>query len=74
MKKVTRILSVALVAMMMLSLCVIAQADETSVYIPTKLSKLGLDISLDDFVYPELSIKITDLAKVYDIVDGKKVL
>ena len=65
MKKITRILSMALVAMMMLSLCAVAQADDTSAYIPAKLSKLGLDAILEDFEYPGLSIKITNLAKKY---------
>ena len=73
MKKIPRILSVALVAMMLSSLCAIAQADDTTAYIPAKLGKLGLDMVMDDFQYPELSIKITDLAWKYETVEGRKI-
>ncbi len=66
MKKITRILSVALVAVMLLSVSAVALAAETpSVYIPTKLGKL-CDVWLDDYVWPELEINITGVAKIKD--------
>lgn len=73
MKKITRILSAALVAVMLLSATAISfAADDTTAYIPAKLSKLGLDVDLSDIQYPELSIKITNLAKLK--INGEYVL
>ena len=66
MKKITRILSVALVAVMLLSVSAVALAADTpSVYIPTKLGKL-CDVWLDDYDWPELEINITGVAKIKD--------
>jgi len=65
MKNITKILSVALVAMMVLSLSAVALADTPSVYIPKKLAKL-LVTDIEDFQIPELKTKVTALAKMYD--------
>ena len=65
MKNITKILSVALVAMMVLSLSAVALADTPSVYIPKKLAKL-LDASLDDFQIPTLKTKVTGLQGMKD--------
>lgn len=56
MKKFTRILSVALVAMMVLSLAAIASAETPSVYIPNRLAKL-VDAYVDDYTFPTLVTK-----------------
>jgi hypothetical protein len=56
MKKITRILSVALVAMMVLSLAAVAVAETPSVYIPKRLAKL-VDAYVEDYVYPSLVTK-----------------
>ena len=56
MKKFTRILSVALVAMMMLSLAAVASAETPSVFIPNRLAKL-VDAYVDDYVWPTLVTK-----------------
>ncbi len=48
MKKITRILSVALVALMVMSLSAMALAEDTSVFIPSKLGKLGDVPTIDD--------------------------
>ncbi len=66
MKKMTRILSVALVAVMVLSLAAVASAETPSVYIPGKLAKL-VDAFVDDYEFPVLSISTTNLKQ-----DGKK--
>ena len=60
MKKMTRILSVALVAMMVMSLAAVAQAATPSVYIPGKLAKL-VDAYVDDYAFPTLDITTTAL-------------
>ncbi len=60
MKKMTRILSVALVAMMVMSLAAVAQAATPSVYIPGKLAKL-VDAYVDDYQFPTLDITTTAL-------------
>ena len=75
MKKITRILSVALVAVMLLSVSAVSfAADDTTAYIPARLAKLGLDIDIEDIQYPELSINITALDKrVVKIENGKPV-
>ena len=65
MKNITKILSVALVAMMVLSLSAVALADDTTVYIPARLSKLGVDAVVDDFVYPTLSVKMSSRVATY---------
>lgn len=65
MKKVTRILSVALVAVMVLSMSAVSLAETPSVFIPKKLSKL-VDAFLEDYTYPTLKTKTTDLAPKYD--------
>ena len=56
MKKITRILSVALVAMMVLSLAAIASAETPSVYIPNRLAKL-VDAYVEDYTFPTLVTK-----------------
>lgn len=56
MKKITRILSAALVAMMVLSLAIVASAETPSVFIPGRLAKL-VDSVVDDYVFPELVTK-----------------
>lgn len=56
MKKFTRILSVALVAMMVLSLAAVASAETPSVYIPNRLAKL-VDAYVEDYVFPTLVTK-----------------
>jgi len=56
MKKFTRILSAALVAMMVLSLVAVASAETPSVYIPNRVAKL-VDIELEDYDYPTLVTK-----------------
>lgn len=61
MKKTTKILSVALVAMMVLSLAAIAQADETTVYIPARAGRLLNGYYVEDYVFPTLSVH-TDAA------------
>jgi hypothetical protein len=66
MKNITKILSVALVAMMVLSLSAVALADDTTVYIPARLSKLGVDAVLDDFVYPTLKVKMSSTKALGD--------
>lgn len=71
MKKNTRILSAALVAMMVLSLAVVASAETPSVYIPNRLAKL-VDAVVDDYVYPELVTK-GDIVTKYDKVTGKEI-
>ena len=48
MKKITRILSVALVALMVMSLSAMALAEDTAVFIPSKLAKLGDVPTIDD--------------------------
>jgi len=58
MKNITKILSVALVAMMVLSLSAVALADETTVYIPKRLSKL-VDLDLAEYQYPSLTVKMS---------------
>ncbi len=65
MKKMTRILSAALVAMMVLSLAAIASAETPSVYIPGRLAKL-VDAAMEDYVFPELVTKGDT-----KVVDGK---
>lgn len=66
MKKLIRILSVALVAVMVLSLSAVALADTPTVYIPQKLAKLNLNVDIDDFDYPALHTKTNDeVAKLY---------
>ena len=59
MKNITKILSVALVAMMVLSLSAVALADDTTVYIPKTLSKLIGSYDLDEFEFPTLSVKMS---------------
>lgn len=71
MKKFTRILSVALVAVMVLSLSAVALAETPSVYIPKKLTKLG-DFFLEDYTFPTLSIHTTGVTGIKD-ADGNKV-
>lgn len=66
MKNITKILSVALVAMMVLSLSAVALADDTTVYIPARLSKLGVDAIIDDFVYPTLKVKMSSTKALGD--------
>ena len=61
MKNITKILSVALVAMMVLSLSAVALADDTTVYIPARLGRLISGYYLEDYVYPTLSVH-TDAA------------
>jgi hypothetical protein len=65
MKKITKILSVALVAMMVLSVSAVALADTPSVYIPKKLGKL-VDAFAEDYQFPSLWTKVTALATVTD--------
>ena len=66
MKNITKILSVALVAMMVLSLSAVALADDTTVYIPARLSKLGVAAVIDDFVYPTLKVKMSSTKALGD--------
>lgn len=66
MKKITRILSVALVAMMVLSLSAVALADDTTVYIPNRLGKLGVDYVIDDFQFPTLKVKMSSTVALGD--------
>lgn len=66
MKNTIRILSVALVAMMVLSLSAIALADDTTVYIPARLGKLGVDYVIDDFQFPTLKVKMSSKVAMGD--------
>lgn len=61
MKNITKILSVALVAMMVLSLSAVALAEDTTVYIPARLGRLVSGYYLEDYAYPTLSVH-TDAA------------
>jgi hypothetical protein len=65
MKKITKILSVALVAMMVLSLSAVALADTPSVYIPKRLAKL-VEADLGDYRYPTLKVKMSSKVALGD--------
>lgn len=72
MKKITKILSVALVAMMVLSLSAAALAETPSVYIPQRLAKLAGNIWLEDYLVPTFAVKVSDLAVMKD-KNGNKI-
>ena len=80
MKKITRILSVALVAVMVLSMSAVSLADTASVYIPQKLAKLVGDVWLEDYIFPTYTVTVSDLdtvknkksEKLYKDKDGNK--
>ena len=45
-----KLLSIALVAVMLLTVSAVALADDTTVFIPSKLSKLGVDMEAPEFI------------------------